>query len=487
MNLFLTEMEFKPLYYEDNLKIINPNGSAGIVTLWSKPERIQDLIKAKYPELFSKDSPIVTLTSLYGNGFPQMIANLIYNPQINKIAMVGTDTPVVPSGSYLPNFVEKGTIDREVGGVPLKEIIGTSYCIDPNLSPDYLKHLQVKRFKPNDLEGLLDFINLPENKNIDENDRVKIKLNKPEFNDFPSDITSHNITARTPLDAWMDVMYHLDRYGKNVNLEEKGIRRALFNLDVTIQNTSVELEEKLLKFGFNPSELKNYQNDLLRFDIPNGTPYTYGNRMRAYWGGDGLEKISNLLRENEKNRHGFLSLWDTKNDLLNKETSAPCLTDLYFVQNPQDGSLMLSAGFRTHNAVSAWFVNLYGLMAVQKKVAESSDLNPGQINIRSRWIGIDPENSKTISALGLVKNNRKINLDVRDPKGYYTVNIDADKREIVVDHYNPEGLKLEEFRGSGAEDVKSKLRQIDGFSTTDHAMWVGIELAKREEELNKHI
>lgn len=474
-------MKFKPLYYEDKLNIINSDGSAGIVTLWNNPEKVFETIKSIHPELFSKNSPLVTLTSLYGNGLPQMLANLIYNPQVNKIAMVGNDTPAVPSGSYLVNFLEKGVKKREVGGVILNEIIGTSYCLDFNLSPEYLKHLQVKKFKPDNLEGLLNFLNNKNGKDFDENDRVKIELAEPKFSDFPSDITAHNIIAETPLEAWIDVMYHLNRYGKNVELE-KGIRRAIFNLDVNVKNPSFEPEDKLLKFGFNPNELRLYQEDLLRFDVPEDTSYTYGNRMRAHWGKDGLEKISELLKSYRQNRHGFLSLWDTKNDLLERKAS-PCLTDLYFVENPSDNTLMLSAGFRTHNAVSAWLTNLYGLRAVQEKIAKDSGMEPGQINIRSRWIGIDPKNSKTIATLGLVEKNRKINLDVNDPKGYYGITIDLNKKELVVEHYAPEGLKLEEFRGKNSEDVKNQIRQIDGFSTTDHAMWVGIELAKKEMQL----
>ncbi len=473
-------MKFKPLYYKDKLEIINPEGSAGIVTLWNKPEKIYEKIKSAYPQIFSKESPLVTLTSLYGNGLPQMLANLIYNPQINKIAIVGNDTPTVPSGTYFLNFLEKGVKEKKIGGVLLNEIIGTTYAMDPQLLPKYLSYIETKKFTQSKLEGLVEFLNGKGRESSDE-DRIKIDLAEPKFSDFPSDLTSHNIIAQTPLDAWMDVMYHLDRYGKNVILE-KGLRRALFNLDVNIKNPSFESEEKLLKFGFNPEELRLYQKDLLRFDVPKDISYTYGNRMRSYWGADGLEKISKMLDSYKENRHGFLSLWDTKNDLLERNSS-PCLTDLYFVKNPQDNTLMLSAGFRTHNAVSAWLTNLYGLRAVQEKVSKDSGITPGQINIRSRWIGIDPENSKTISALGLVNENRKINLDVSDPKGYYGVTVDMNKRELVVEHYNPDGLKLEEFRGKNSEDLKNQIRQIDGFSTTDHAMWVGVELARKEQQL----
>ena len=33
-------MEFKPLYFADKLMVINPRGSIGVVTLWSKVDYV---------------------------------------------------------------------------------------------------------------------------------------------------------------------------------------------------------------------------------------------------------------------------------------------------------------------------------------------------------------------------------------------------------------------------------------------------------------
>lgn len=476
-------MEFKPLYYKDQLKIINPNGSAGIVTLWSKPEKISEKIKSFYPSLFSQSSPLVTITSLYGNGLPQMLANLAYNPQINKIAIVGEDSKIVPSSKYLINFLEQGVSKENVGGIIMNKINGTSLYIDPQLLPKNYSNLKVKRFHQNNLEGLMDFITQENPRTPSEKGRTKIELSQPEFKDFPSDLTAHNIYAERILEAWKEVMYHIDRFGKNVSLK-KGDRRALMNLDVNIKDPSFESSKNLQKFGFCPEKLKQYQQEILNSDLPEELTYTYGNRIRSYWGGDSLEKISEMFEKDPTQRHGLVSIWDTKQDLLERKSS-PCLTDLYFIKNPEDGKLMLTAGIRTHNAVSAWVANVYGLRAIQEKVAEKSGMEPGQINLRSRWIGIDPADTKVISLLALIKSNRNIKLDVNDPKGYYQITANVDKNELVVQHHSPQGLMLEEFRGPNIESIKNQIRQIDGFSTTDHAMWFGMELARAQKELDE--
>jgi thymidylate synthase len=478
-------MEFKPLYYKDQLKIINPFGSAGIVTLWSKPERISEEIKKFYPSLFSQSSPLTTITSLYGNGLPQMLVNLAYNPQINKIAIVGKDSKLVPSSRYFINFLEQGISKENIGGVIMNRINGTSFYIDPQISPKNYSNLKFKQFSTNNLEGLVEFITQESSININENDRIKINLSQPEFKDFPSDLTSHNIYAETILEAWKEVMYHIDRFGKNVSLK-KGDRRALINLDVNIKNPVIDSDTDLQKFGFYPDKLKQYQEDILNSDLPKELTYTYGNRIRSHWGGDSLEKISKMFREDSTQRHGLVSVWDTKQDLL-EGNSSPCLTDIYFVQNPSDGKLMLTASFRTHNATSAWANNIYGLRAIQEKVARESNMEPGQINIRSRWIGIDPADPKIISLLKLIKSNRNIRLNINDPKGYYDLSVDKEKNELVVQHYSPKGLVLEEFRGPNAESIKNQLRQVDGFSNTDHAMWFGMELARVQKDLESKI
>ena len=76
-------MKFEPVYFKSFLKdkIINPEGNVGIVTLWSKPYKIRADLQKQFPNLFEKDSPLVLIANLYGNGLPQMLSNLAYNPQ----------------------------------------------------------------------------------------------------------------------------------------------------------------------------------------------------------------------------------------------------------------------------------------------------------------------------------------------------------------------------------------------------------------------
>jgi thymidylate synthase len=477
-------MKFKPTAHNEKLKIINEEGTVGIITLWTKPIIIEKLLIENCPELFEESSKIVTISSLYGNGFSQMMANLANNPQITKIAVIGEDIPIARSYDYLNNFFTLGVEEEEIAGNKMLRIKNTDLLIDNQIKPEIFSYIKLKRFRENEIEQFLEFINEKEINQSTEEDRIKIELPKIKFKKFTSDLTSHNILANSPIEAWMDVVYHLNKFGKDIDTK-KGFRRTIFNLDVNIKDPSFDDENDLKEFGFDVNHLRDYQKEILEANLGLSLKYSYGNRIRQYWGGDALEKVSEMLKEDPTNRHCLISLWDTNKDLL-KRDSSPCLTDIYFVIEPEN-KLMLSASFRTHNAISAWLPNVYGLRAIQEKVAKDIGIEPGQINIRSRWASISKDDPKTQFLLDLIDKKRNIRLNVTDPKGYFTLDVNKDENEIIVYWYNPQGLLIEEIRGKNWFDVKNKVRQKDLFSNSDHALFFGIELARAQKELTGDI
>lgn len=479
-------MRFEPVYYsdkvrqashgdafeKDKLNVINPYGRAGIVTLWSKPGDVWANLQKNYPQLFTSESPLVAITSLYGNGLPQMLANLAHNPQIEYLAITGTDTKVVPSSEYLMNFLRLG-IDAPSEPGKLGKIKGTQYSIDPQLDPSLFKHLKVERFPKENLENIVAFISQNPTYQTIEESRRRIQLIEPVFDDFPSDVTNHAIYAATPLKAWMDVMYHLNRFGENIQLA-KGKRRSLFNLDVHIENPAPEDPALLKQFNFSWDELRSYRESMLQSKIPEGGTYNYPNRIMEHFGVNALENVISRLKADKLDRRGFITTWDNKNDIISpgSDSSVPCLTNLYFFAHNE--KLLLTADFRTHNAVSAWLLNLYGLRSLQEHVAQEIGMTSGKINVKSRYIGIDPDDGKTNAALDLVAKHRKIPIDVNDPRGYFV--IDSQSGIITADHYSPKGEKLKSYEGKTALDIKDQLRQDSVIVDPDHATWLGMKL-----------
>ena len=84
-------MEFNPLHFADRLTIINPHGTIGVVTLWSKVDYVIERFRQAGVDLDPATSPIAVFGTLYGNGLREMLRNLLYNPQIQTLLICGHD------------------------------------------------------------------------------------------------------------------------------------------------------------------------------------------------------------------------------------------------------------------------------------------------------------------------------------------------------------------------------------------------------------
>jgi len=67
-----------------------------------------------------------------------------------------------------------------------------------------------------------------------------------------------------------------------------------------------------------------------------------------------------------------------------------------------------------------------------------------------------------------------------DPKGYFIILPDKEKREIVVEHYSPDGKKQRVIVGKRAEDIFKKITELGIVSEQNHCAYLGKELARAE-------
>ena len=204
--------------------------------------------------------------------------------------------------------------------------------------------------------------------------------------------------------------------------------------------------------------------------LPEDQSYTYGNRIREYFGFDSLAKFAQRLKANPQDRDCYLALWDSHHDI--DADDAPCLVSLFF--RVFDDQLTLTATYRTHNALDAWLKNVYGLMKAQEIVAEKAGLPVGPLTVISHSISVDP--SKYDAALR-VANAKGFSLEM-DPNGQFMVSVED--AEIVVRHMNDDGFLLHEYRSKKAERIQHELNRDCAISDINHAMYIGRQLAKAE-------
>ncbi|MCE1247401.1 MAG: hypothetical protein LWY06_12210 [Firmicutes bacterium] len=463
---------FIPLHFRDKLSVINPMGHIGVVTLWSAIKWVKGRLEEIGIDTSPSTSPVAVIGNLYGNGLPEMLRNLLYNPQIQYLIICGTDKS--GSASELANFFNLGLEKVEFLGDEKLKIKNTGRIMDNMITPEMFDPKPVV-FCVGDLKS---------EKSLDEFKRVFYSLEKPKISSlsrteiqlptvsitrFPSNPGAHQIVAEKPLDAWIELIFRLYRFGVEVKLK-KGYRNELQNVRVVVEKPEFIDSEKLAELGFEPERFTEYYNTFLDKDIPADIEYTYGNRIGEYFGVDALAGCIENLKKDREDRKSYINLWDTGKDI--ESTSGhPCLVSLYF--RTFEGKLTLSASFRTHNSLDAWLKNFYGLMKIQNTVCEKLKAEPGPITVISHSISIDPRRIETVKSIaGLMKSGV-----VHDPCGNFR--IDTEDGEIVVRHFY-RGMQINEYRNKSSLVIQHQLNRDRAVSDISHAIYLGRMLEKAE-------
>ena len=485
-------MEFQPLYYKDKIHIINPRGDVGVVTLWSPVKTVVQKLANLDISLDPHTSRIAALGTLFGNGLPELLRNLLYNPQINHLLLVGKD--LSGSSRELQQFFKQGVEPINYLGTALFAIVGTERKIDGAIRPEdfagrlAITDLSVQRSA--DIPGLItDFFAALPPAQLCNIPRIERVIPPIEVKWYPSDPRAHTVVADQPLMVWQGLIFRLVRFGHH-NTLKKGARIELQNVKAVIQEPVEESAEQLAEHGFSLAELHRYQKTLLDPQPCEDQPYTYGNRLRGYFGPeearvDALSMAIEHLRDDSEARLAYMALWDTARDSLPGIKGHPCLVSLFFRKFEE--KLTLTATFRTHNALDGWLKNVYGLMAIQRHVAEAVALPVGALSLFSHSLTLDPQGNglERAQAIAAAKMREKPTLRL-DPQGEFRVTSDDEAQEIVVQHLY-KGQLLKEYRAQKAEDLEHRLACDLALSEISHALYLGREIARTEMRLKRFL
>ena len=380
-------MEFIPLYFGDRLTVINPEGSLGVVTLWSRVDYVVQRFREAVVDLNPATSPVAVFGTLYGNGLREMLRNLLYNPQVQVLLLCGHDR----SGSRkeLVNFFEAGLepvagslvqYRRPAPGVEVSpaRIINTRRLLDDLVRPEFFVRAPLLVWlgdpqKEATMAAIRHFFAAWRPEALPEPARRQVPLPEVDLKYFPSNPRAFQVVRDTPLEAWKAVLHLLTRFGRRVTLK-KGDRLELQQVKVVVEKPEFEGAEKLQAVNLDPERLRNYQEDILKGDLRPDETYHYGHRLRCHFGLDTLAACAQRLQEDPEDRKAYVTLWDNPRDFA-ATAGRPCLVSLFF--RKFEDKLTLSATFRTHNALDAWLLNVYGLMAIQQWVAARVGLPPG--------------------------------------------------------------------------------------------------------------
>ena len=130
-----------------------------------------------------------------------------------------------------------------------------------------------------------------------------------------------------------------------------------------------------------PEALEQYIQELvygiLDFNIGNGWDYTYHNRMVEPV--DQIQFVIDELNRNPSSRRAVIDIRDAKKDCYSDDPA--CLQHIqYFIR---DGKLDCCVLFRSNDATRATFMNSFGLIMLQKKIAEELGVGMGSFTLRA--------------------------------------------------------------------------------------------------------
>lgn len=467
-------LEFMPLHFGSKLRIVNPRGRLGIITLWSRTDFVEQKLAEGGVDLDPASSKIAVIGTLYGNGIPHLLRNLLYNPQIRDLAICGANRS--GSAEELIAFFEQGLEETTSLGETVMRIRGTSRIIDSLVTPDLFStkpgfavfgDLRDKAA----VKKLFNHIQSFDAPAVPDAERIEVPLPEAHVSHYPSEPRNHNIVKDTALEAWRELVFRLVRFGHLTRLR-KGDRQELQNVRVVVGKPQLDDDKALREFGFTLDDLLRYADDMLVGPLPEDQSYTYGNRIREHFGFDALEKFAARLRENPQDRDCYLALWDSRTDI--DSGDSPCMVSLFF--RVFDDKLTLTATYRTHNALDAWLKNVYGLMRVQKIVSDGAGIEAGPLTIISHSISVDPSKYDFAKR---VADAKTFSLEM-DPNGQFLITVDSEAGEIVVQHTTDDGIVLHEYRSAKAERIQYELNHDCAISDINHAIYIGRMLAKAE-------
>jgi hypothetical protein len=476
-------LDFQPLYHADRLTTVNPHGDVGLITLWSPWKAVERKLVEISPDLLDPGrSRIAVAANLYGDGMFAMFCNLLHNPQVRHLIALGADLDL-PTCDEIDAFLRDGLQETELMGAALRRVTGTgrTFPVAEGFDAELLRarlsfRALGKLSTPGLGETLLTTLDeLPRSDGRGSRVTVEIPVALPDdYAYLPSDVGGHQVIRRSPVEAWDELVTRTLRFGHPVKV--KGQRLELLNAKVVITEPAEDPEEALRERGFALDAFHAYQDRMFVADL-DGADYTYGNRLGEHFGLDALAVAIEQLRANPETRDAFISLWDTAFDLPG-DHSNPCLVTLFFRRS--QGALTLTATYRAHNLLTAWLLNVYGLMAIQRHVAEAVDMPIGPITVISHSLGADPSSDRYPAAVARVRDPRPQRGLDEDPNGYFVVSLDGD--EILAEH-RFEGALIKQYRSDRADRIAHAVAADLAISLPSHALWLGRELANKEHAL----
>jgi thymidylate synthase len=298
---------------------------------------------------------------------------------------------------------------------------------------------------------------------------------------LPGTRYGHRIEGKTIAETWVKIIHRIKTTGTIRPTGYDGKWQELIDLMAVVTEEPEDFyfpEPNYLPID--RSFLEEYISQILD-DAPNreGVKYTYGQRLRSWFGRDQIEQVIDKLIGEIDAASAVMTLWDVKD---HEKGGSPCLNHIWL--RVVDNELSLTAVLRSNDMFAAWPANAMGLRSLQKHIRNEIcqrsqyDLKLGPLITLSQSAHIYDDTWS--NAEQLIKEEYSAickKLDYYDPAGNFLIEIAEEK--IVVTHTTPGSGEI-----VGCYSGKNPLKLIKEICAAipairpDHAGYLGIELQK---------
>jgi thymidylate synthase len=298
---------------------------------------------------------------------------------------------------------------------------------------------------------------------------------------LPGPTYGHRVEGKTIAETWVKILQRIKTTGVIRPTGYDGQWQELIDLVAIVTN-----EPKDFYFpepNYLPMDrefIKEYIPQVLD-DAPQheGAKYTYGQRLRSWFGKDQIEQVITKLVNEIDAASAVMSLWDVED---HEKGGSPCLNHIWL--RVVNGKLSMTATFRSNDMFSAWPANAMGLRALQEHICDevarhlSTNLTLGPLITISQSAHIYDDTWDNVNDLIKKQYTKIINKrDYYDPCGNFL--IELENNEIVVRQTTPEsGEVVNCFKGMDCLKIAREICAACPSIQPEHIAYIGIELEK---------
>ncbi|GAA6622520.1 thymidylate synthase [Scytonema sp. NUACC26] len=483
MTVSTFHFEYKALYKPNQL--IYGQGQTAVITGWTvKATLAKHLLPQEYAVIGQLYSPT--------RGLNLLVRNLLFNPHVRYLVVLNATKEDKNAGAsqclldffhhgferglsdtgrqcWVVNSSYPGYIDREVDAIALQKLRQSVECLYAVSIPEAVSYV-----KSCAQRGAMEPWGCP----------LEFPMSAVVTSLLPGPRYGHRIEGKTIAETWVKIIHRIKTTGTIRPTGYDGQWQELIDLMaiVTDEPPNFYFPEP----NFLPVDrpfIEEYVSQILD-DVPyrEGVKYTYGQRLRSWFGRDQIEQVICKLIGEIDAASGVMNLWDVKD---HDRGGSPCLNHIWL--RIVDNEISLTATLRSNDMFAAWPANAMGLRALQQHIKDeitnrsnySLKMGPLITISQSAHIYDDTwDNAERLIAkqYTAICNGR----DYADPSGNFL--IEVDNEEIVV---------VQTTIGSGetVKHYRSKnplwlIRQICSSSPAiqaEHIGYLGIELQKASE------